>query len=254
MPDAPDDSTEPFPSPTGPEEHFLALREVEGLSALHWARAAPLLMDHIAWRDLLFLVTVYRRITTVPGAVIELGVHTGKNLAALVNLRSVFEPANATRAIFGFDTFSGFPPDAPLEDSPLATPGRFAMPPGYSSALRKLLRDHAELGSLHADADAGVDLVIGPVAETVPRFIDEHPELVIALVYFDLDLYHPTAFCLERLLPYLAPGAVIAFDEFARPQWPGEARAFRELLGGSSGKLRLVRPSFATKQAFVVWS
>jgi hypothetical protein len=68
------------------------------------------------------------------------------------------------------------------------------------------------------------------VRETVPRYLAENPETIIAMAYFDMDLYEPTREVLKIIGPYLARGAFVAFDELAHPKWPGETAALREVL------------------------
>ena len=43
------------------------------------------------------------------------------------------------------------------------------------------------------------EIVKGDVIETLPAYLKRHPETVIALAYFDLDLYQPTKSCLQVL-------------------------------------------------------
>ena len=69
----------------------------------------------------------------------------------------------------------------------------------------------------------------GDVRETVPRYLAGNPQTIIAMAYFDLDLYEPTREVLKAIAPYLARGAVVAFDELAHPKWPGETAALREV-------------------------
>ncbi len=70
-------------------------------------------------------------------------------------------------------------------------------------------------------------IVQGDVRETLPRYLDQNPQTVIALAYFDLDLYEPTRDTLEAIRPYLTKGSVLAFDELAHAKWPGETAAPR---------------------------
>ena len=67
----------------------------------------------------------------------------------------------------------------------------------------------------------------------MPRFrhLDDHPETVIALAYFDMQLYEPTRACLEAIRPYVLRGSVLAMDELNASEFPGETVAFREILG-----------------------
>lgn len=79
---------------------------------------------------------------------------------------------------------------------------------------------------------SGSSLVKGDVCETVPRFLEERPETIIALAYFDLDLYEPTKATLDAIRPHLADGAVVAFDEYGFAGWPGETPARRPRVSG----------------------
>ena len=43
------------------------------------------------------------------GCIMEFGLHYGSSFAQLINLRSILEPYNYSRHIYGFDTFEGTP-------------------------------------------------------------------------------------------------------------------------------------------------
>lgn len=66
---------------------------------------------------------------------------------------------------------------------------------------------------------------------TVPRYLGEHPETIIALAYLDFDLYEPTKVVLEAIRPHITRGTVIGFDELNFPDFPGETVALREVFG-----------------------
>jgi hypothetical protein len=75
------------------------------------------------------------------------------------------------------------------------------------------------------------EIVKGDAAETLERYLQEHPETIIALAYFDLDLYEPTKRCLELIRDRITRGTVIGFDELNWPTFPGETLAVKEVLG-----------------------
>ena len=60
--------------------------------------------------------------------------------------------------------------------------------------------------------------------------MSEHPEAMVALAYFDMALFEPTIACLGAIEDRLMPGSLVVFDEFGHPDYPGEARAYREAL------------------------
>src|SRR5262249_4704806 len=74
-------------------------------------------------------------------------------------------------------------------------------------------------------------LVKGDATKTIHEHLEEHPETVVALAYFDFDLYAPTKACLEAILPRLTRGSVLAFDELNCPEFPGETLAVMETVG-----------------------
>ncbi|WP_031011728.1 class I SAM-dependent methyltransferase [Streptomyces sp. NRRL F-5727] len=187
--------------------------------------------------DLLSMDALYRMLPEIPGTVMEFGVLHGRHLAALTALRSIYEPYNSLRRIVGFDTFTGFPDIAEVDRvSTSAVAGRFAVPDGEVDHLREVLAAHE--ASEPFGHTQRTFVVQGDVRETVPKYLEENPETVIALAFFDLDLYQPTKELLECIKPYLTKGSILAFDELAHPKWPGETTALREVLGLDHAPLR----------------
>ena len=166
-------------------------------------------------------------ILDVPGVVMEFGVHRGRHVATLTALRGVHEPYNPHRRIIGFDTFTGFPEVTAVDAiSRSAVPGRFAVAADYPEHLRDVLDAHEDSEPLrHIQRTL---LVQGDVRDTLPRYLEQNPQTMVALAYFDLDLYEPTRDALRVVLPYLTGGSVLAFDELGHAKWPGETAALRE--------------------------
>jgi hypothetical protein len=187
--------------------------------------------------DLLSLDALYRMVLDIPGVIMEFGVHRGRHLAALTALRGVYEPYNPHRRIVGFDTFTGFPEVTDADaTSPNAIPGRFSLASDYPGHLRAILdaHEHGEhLGHIRRTL-----IVRGDVRDTLPRYLATNPHTIIALAYFDLDLYEPTRQTIKSIRPYLTQGSVLAFDELAHAKWPGETAALRDTLGTDHGPLR----------------
>ena len=82
-----------------------------------------------------------------------------------------------------------------------------------------------------------VELVKGDALQTIPDYLNRNAHLVVSLLYLDFDLYEPTKCALERFVPRMPKGAVIAFDELNHPAWPGETMALLETLGIRTLKL-----------------
>jgi hypothetical protein len=197
--------------------------------------------------DLLCMDALYRMILDIPGVIMEFGVQWGRNLGALTALRGVYEPYNPHRRIIGFDTFTGFPTLADIDQvSPDAFIGGFAVTDGYPDHLREVLDTH-EAGDYLAHIQRTL-VMPGEVGETLPLYLERNPHTVIALAYFDLDLHAPTRDTLKTVRSYLTKGSVLAFDEFADAKWPGETAALREVFGLDRGELRVLpgrgKPSY----------
>lgn len=187
--------------------------------------------------DLLTMDALYRLLVDLPGVIMEFGVLHGRHLAILAALRGIHEPYNSFRRIIGFDTFTGFPDLAEIDQvSPSAAVGRFAVPHDEVDHLREVLAAH-EAGDPVSHVQRAF-VVQGDVRETVPRYLAENPETVIGMAFFDLDLYEPTRDVFEAIRPHLVKGSIIAFDELGHPRWPGVTAALRETLGLENLRLR----------------
>jgi hypothetical protein len=198
---------------------------------------------------LLFVDELYRRILTTPGQIFEFGVRWGRNLALFHTLRTIYEPYNTARQIVGFDTFNGFP-NTSTHDGKHAIIHRGALnvSANYEEQLTMLLEAHQQLsprGHLRR-----FELVKGDVTRTLPRHLRKHPEALVALAYFDLDLYQPTRACLRALKPRLTKGSILVFDELGLPEFPGETTAVLDELGADAQRLQ--RDPRCAHQAFIV--
>jgi len=81
--------------------------------------------------------------------------------------------------------------------------------------------------------------VKGDASETIGQYLKQYPETIIALAYFNMDIFRPTRDCLEAIKGYLTKGSIIGFDELNCPHFPGETVAVKEVLG--LDKYRMVR-------------
>jgi hypothetical protein len=189
-----------------------------------------LFINRQVWSRYFYLHELYRQIIGVHGVVMEFGVRWGQNLALFTSLRGMYEPFNHTRKIIGFDTFEGFPSLHEKDGrAAVAVKGAYGVTEGYERYLEELLAYHESESPISHMRK--FELVKGDVCVTVPAYLERHPETIIALAYFDLDLYEPTKACLEALRGRLTKGSIVAFDELNYPTWPGETLALKECLG-----------------------
>lgn len=210
----------------------------------------PLFLRRQELSRILFLDHIYRQILDVSGYILEFGVRYGANLALYTSLRGMYEPYNYSRKIIGFDTFEGFAgaSDADKELGGGAwKEGDYAVPLGHEAILTEMLRIHEGFSPLgHIEK---FQLRKGDVRETLPKFLTDHPETVVALAYFDMDIYAPTKEALRLIKPRLHKGSVIVFDEFCCDYFPGETQAVLEELD-----LRSLRLKRHPHQPFCAWA
>jgi len=186
---------------------------------------------------IIFLNDLYRQIVNTHGVVMEFGVRWGRDLALFESLRGMYEPFNYSRKVIGFDTFEGFPSvDAKDGSAEVASPGAYAVTEGYDRYLSQVLDYHEQESPIPHIRK--YELLRGDATETVPAYLEAHPETIVALAYFDFDIYEPTRACLEAIRPHLTRGSVIAFDELNCADFPGETVAVREVLGLDRYRIR----------------
>lgn len=184
---------------------------------------------------ILFMHDLYTRIVPVHGIVAEFGVRWGQNLALFMAFRGMLEPFNYNRRIVGFDTWEGFP-TVDLKDGVQVAAGDYAVTSGYRDYLEHLLALHeAESPIPHKKK---FELVQGDATVKFESYLEDNPQTIVALAYFDFDIYAPTRRCLELLLPRVTRGSVIAFDELNCPEFPGETIALMETVGLSRYAIR----------------
>jgi len=198
----------------------------------------------------LYMNDLYQKILQVPGVIMEFGCRWGQNLAWFISLRGIYEPFNQGRKIVGFDTFEGFTGiDEKDGAADIVTKGAYGVTSGYEDHLAKVLEYHeSEAPMSHKKK---FEIVKGDASEEVEKYLYKNPETVIALAYFDFDLYRPTKKCLEVIQGHLTKGSILAFDELHLREFPGETLALKEALG--LDKYRLKRSHFSgAYQAYLV--
>lgn len=179
--------------------------------------------------EILTLDQLYQRILGVHGIIVEFGVRWGRHLSVLHALRTRYEPTNFYRTIVGFDTFTGFTTPAAADgDADRVFAGSMSVTPGYERYLEQVLALHeaeAPMGHLRR-----FELCTGDAPTQLAAYLQRHPETIVALAYFDMDLHDPTRDCLELLRPHMPAGSVLAFDELGHPDFPGETVAVKTAL------------------------
>lgn len=186
---------------------------------------------------ILFMDFLYKKIIETQGVIMEFGTHWGQNSALFAALRGIYEPFNRHRKIIGFDTFKGFP-SINVNDgkSDLMVKGKLDLPEGYPDFLRKILDIHETLNPLsHIKKN---EVCVGDASLELKKYLEREKHTIIALAYFDFDLYEPTKKCLELIKDRITKGTILGFDELNDPDSPGETIALMETIGLSNIELK----------------
>lgn len=181
---------------------------------------------------------LYKSIVGLHGHVVECGVFKGASLVQFATFRDALESPHSRR-IIAFDAFGKFPEvrdeaDAVFVERFERTAGHGLTPEDMHDVLRHKAFDNCEI-------------VPGDILETVPRHLREHPELRIALLHVDVDVYQPTRVALEQLYDRVVPEGVVMLDDYGTVA--GATRAVDEFF--SSRKVTIEKLPVAHIPAFI---
>jgi len=138
------------------------------------------------------------------------------------------------------------------KDGTLAEPaeGHFSVSPEYEQYLKRILDLQDGLNPIpHLKK---YELVKGDVRKTLPRYLAGHPETIISLAVFDLDIYAPTKAALQAIRPYLNKGSILVFDDLCTEIFPGETIALNEVFGLNN--IHIKRLSNTSRISYVEFS
>ncbi|AEE22234.1 dTDP-6-deoxy-L-hexose 3-O-methyltransferase [Glaciecola sp. 4H-3-7+YE-5] len=169
---------------------------------------------------------LYKSILNLPGQVVECGVFKGASFTRLCTFRDVLE-SSFSRKIIGFDMFGKFP--MPEHDDDKHFVEKFEQSAGDGICAGELSQYLDNKGIVN------FELVKGDILTTLRDYLLQHPELKIALLHIDVDVYQPTVHILEHLYERIVPGGIIMLDDYATVA--GETKAVDEFLANSSLKI-----------------
>ena len=164
---------------------------------------------------------LYKSIVHLPGHVVECGVFKGASFIRFATFREILESPHS-RKLIGFDAFGKFPEQEHADDQAFVE--RFEGAAGEGISTDELDQVMAHKGF------ENYELVQGNILETVPDYLVAHPELKIALLHIDTDVYEPAATILNNLYDRVVTGGLVVLDDFATV--PGETRAVDEFFAG----------------------
>ena len=124
----------------------------------------------------------------------EFGVYKGASLKTWTEINK-----NSKSRFFGFDSFKGLPEKWKM----------------FSSSFPKGTFDTK--GETPFLKDSRVNLIKGYFQDTLREFLARFVPKYQIIIHIDSDLYTSSLYVLTNMDEYLAPGAIIIFDEFSSP-------------------------------------
>ncbi len=224
------------------EEHWKLLEKIISESGIPLSEVMKNYAAFIRRRDIPRILAHYdlfKKIVDLPGSIVELGVFLGAGFFTWSKLLETFVPGDRSRKVYGFDNCIGYPDFSTEDGNPM---------PWIERIIGKKVADESyieRMVKLHNSDNLipGVErckMIIGDIAETVPKFASETQGIRISLLYFDVNVFEPTLIGLEHLYPLVLPGGIVAFNGYGGPPWQGEAKAIEQFFG-KHGKQPIMR-------------
>ena len=184
---------------------------------------------------------IFKKVNSIPGAIVDCGVFKGSSLVRFAMLRDLFGN-NFSKKIIGFDVFGKFPKSKYVDDKKDIR--KFVKEAGNVSIskpqLLKILKNKG--------LETNVDLVKGDITKTVPKYLKKHPELRISLLNLDVDIYEPSVTILEYLYPRIVKGGILLLDDFGF--FSGETQAIEEYF--RKKKIKIKKHALSMTPAYVI--
>lgn len=195
--------------------------------------------------DYLVRIELFERIRGVSGHIVECGVNRGNSFMLYSHLSSIHEPYGINRKIIGFDTFEGFRSISSKHDPADISENDFRAENTHANLVKSiaLYDDNRPISHM-----SRCELVKGDAVDTIPEYVKSHPEMTIALLHLDFDIYEPTLVALENFFPLVCKGGIVVLDEFNYDKFPGETAALKDFL--NIGGVRLEKLPYAPFSAF----
>lgn len=184
---------------------------------------------------------LYKRIVELSGEIVECGVFKGTSLVRWAHFREMMGGGSAKR-IIGFDIFGSFPGTEFEADKKKL--GQFVSSAGDQSIDTEQLMEVLKYKKL----EQKVELVKGDINQTVPSYVEKNPELKIALLNLDTDIYEPAVTILEHLYPRVVSGGVVLLDDYG--VFPGETKAVDDYF--KDQKVTIRKFPFAMTPSFII--
>ena len=186
---------------------------------------------------------LYKKIQPLAGDIVELGTYKGTSLIQFMTFRSLLEN-DFQRKLISFDVFGEFPKSNVSSKHDIEFINAFQSAGGDGITVEELneIMNHKNFDNY--------EICKGNIFDTLPRYVSDNPQLRIALLHLDLDVYEPTILALQSLSRQLVSGALIVFDDYGKE--PGATIAADEFC--SEHSLKIHSSAHNKQPSYAVWA
>ncbi len=159
--------------------------------------------------------TLFETIMNLDGEIVEAGVGYGNTLITLATANAQFK---ANKKLYAFDSFEGFP--MPHENDMGERVQSLAPIKGWQKNSPELITNAIEYSNAQSQLQINPDSIVyckGFFNDTMPNLLPDK----IALLHVDNDLYEGALHVLTTAYERLQTNAIVIFDEYDDPKWPG---------------------------------
>ena len=133
---------------------------------------------------------LFRKVSNIPGDIVECGVYKGVSLSRFIKFREIFENSWSKR-IIAFDTFGKFP-KTNYKFGKLERKDFLKVANSNKSISLKEYIKLLKTQNLYNN----IELIKGDVHVTLKQYKKKNPQLRLSLLHIDVDLYESTKVCL----------------------------------------------------------
>lgn len=172
---------------------------------------------------------LFKRTLDIPGAIIECGVFRGASLIRFATLRDLFSDASLKKVI-GFDMFNGWP-EAKLATDKRAREDFIKSESASAISKGQLLEVFERKGIIN------VELVEGDIVTTVPKYVEQYPELKISFLHIDIAIFETMFTVLKSFYEKIVSGGILLFSDYGATS-EGSTKAIEIFFGTSNLPIR----------------
>lgn len=184
---------------------------------------------------------LFKMIKDLAGAIVECGIFKGVSFVRFAGFRDLFENS-LNQKLIGFDAFGPFPETNFDEDKEYRE--NFIKTAGEQSISKEQLFEVL----MRKKIDKNVELIQGDVTQTVPEYLLKNPNLKIALLNLDTDIYEPAVTILEHFWPRIVKGGILISDDYN--VFPGETKAIDNYFKNKN--IKIMKFDFVTAPHYIV--